>query len=167
MKPFSEASYLAQVKRLRCMAESAVSKYPIKNYDLKFIQHGENATFKVITPRQDYLLRLHRNGYHTRSAILEELKWLENLSNTTNIPVQQPFASKKDELIILQHGEETPSRHCSILKWQSGQIKFKRLGPKDLYTIGELTAQLHKATTKRKIKHRNYSKKIMNSIIFY
>lgn len=156
MEPFSESSYLAQVKRLRRLAEDVVTKFPLKNCELSFIHHGENATFKVTTPKKHYLLRLHRNGYHTKPALLEELRWLKSLHDETEISVQRPLLSKSGNFVELQTGEEVPSRYCSILEWQPGRMKFQKLTPKSFYSIGELTAHLHKSASKRKVKHRNY-----------
>lgn len=154
--PFNEASYLTQVRRLRQLAKAVLKKYPIKSYDLHFINHVENTTFKVITPRKSYLLRLHRRGYHSRSAILEELIWLKNLSETTHIPVQQPILSKRNQLIEQQGTSKVPSRYCSLLEWQSGRIRFHSLTPQNFQHIGELIALLHKSTFSKKVKHRKY-----------
>lgn len=156
MTPFSESSYLAQVKRLRRMAEGVVTKFPLKNYNLTFIHHGENATFKVTTPKECFLLRLHRNGYHSAPAILEELRWLKSLCESTDIPVQRPLLSHSGKFVELASGEAIPDRNCSILEWLPGRMRFHKLTPKSFYAVGELTARLHRSASKRKIQHRDY-----------
>lgn len=78
---FENASYLSQVRRLRALANKALAEYPIKVKALKFIQNGENATFRVLSTKgQTYLLRIHRKNYHTKPAILEEIAWLDHLT---------------------------------------------------------------------------------------
>ena len=144
------------MRRLRCLAKDVIAKYPIGKYKLNFINHGENATFKVVTSKKEYLLRIHRNGYHTKMAILEELKWLKKLSETTDIPVQQPLHSTSGKLLELQSINGVPDRHCSLLQWQQGRIRFRKLTPKMFYKVGELTAQLHQSSQRRNVKHRNY-----------
>jgi Ser/Thr protein kinase RdoA (MazF antagonist) len=156
MTSLDESSYLAQVRRLRRMADQVVTQFPLKNYELSFIHHGENATFKITTPQKNYLLRLHRNGYHTQPAILEELKWLAKLSEESDIPVQRPLLSRSGHFVERQAGHGTPARFCSVLEWQSGRIRFKKIGPKGFYAIGELTARLHLSAAKLKTRHRNY-----------
>lgn len=156
MTSFKNSSYLSQVHRLRKLAQNALEYFPIKNYDLKFIQHGENATFKISTNKQDYLLRLHRDGYHSKPALLEELKWLRSLSVNTDIPVQKPLPMKNGSFIILAKTEGTPPRYCSVLEWQPGRIQRKSPTPLGLSKIGHLTAQLHKSAKNTKIRYRDY-----------
>src|SRR5690606_37261220 len=114
MKPFNQPSYMTQVNRLRVMAHEVVRKEPIGAVKLKLINHGENATVRVTTQKKEYRVRLHRPGYHTTSALLEELSWLTDLSQETEIPVQSPVLSRAGSLIEMQEslGEE---RACDLL----------------------------------------------------
>lgn len=156
VKPFNESSYLAQVRRLRDLAEGVLSKYHLKNYKMDFINHGENATFKVTTSKKNYLLRLHRNSYHTRTAILEELKWLARLSKTSDIPAQKPLASKEGKLIESHFVEGVKPRFCDILEWQPGRMKFQTISNNNFFNLGILIAKLHINTRDIKVHHRNY-----------
>ena len=47
---FEDCTYLSQIRRLRNLAYNALEVYPLKKYDLKFIQHGENTT--LFMPRE-------------------------------------------------------------------------------------------------------------------
>lgn len=107
-------------------------------------------------PHKNYLLRLHRNGYHTQPAVLEELNWLAKLYEESDIPVQRPLLSRSGHLVERQAGYGCPARFCSVLEWQSGRMRFKKIGPKGFYAIGELTARLHLSAAKLKTRHRNY-----------
>lgn len=157
MKPFHESSTLSQIRRLRLMAESVLHKYPIKVRCLDFIHHGENATFKVHTNNGKYLLRLHRDGYHTKDAILEELRWMRRLSETTDINVQKPVYSVDKNLVETQHAQSFKNpRHCDLLEWREGQIRRKGITTKNFFTIGKLQAELHNTTENIKVKHRRY-----------
>ncbi|MFK8137908.1 MAG: phosphotransferase enzyme family protein [Bdellovibrionales bacterium] len=138
------------------MAERVLLKYPIKNYQLKFIQHGENATFKVSTAKSNFLLRLHRDSYHSKEAILEELELLNWLSNNSVLEVQKPLSSKFKKYVELGEGERMPSRFCSILHWRDGRSKYKSLSSGHFESVGELTSNLHKSTKGFKLNHRNY-----------
>lgn len=155
MESFNNASYLSQVRRLRKQAFEALRSYDLDNYDLEFINHGENATFRVRTKKQDYLLRLHRNNYHSKSAIKEELNWLSKLSKSDSLFVQSPIKNRKGTLIDLAKVGYAPDRYFDLLTWQPGSIRFKSLGPNSFYKIGRLTAELHNRST-QKIKHRVY-----------
>ncbi|MBT4761177.1 MAG: phosphotransferase [Bdellovibrionaceae bacterium] len=146
LKNFKESTYLSQVRRLRRLAVEVLKHYPIKKYELKFINHGENATFKIVTNKQSYLLRIHRHDYHTKKAILEELRWLNSLSKNTDIPIQKPLISNSGELLTKVYIPEVgQSRYCDVLLWQEGQIKYKKQ-PQNFFDIGVLTAKLQKNT---------------------
>ena len=157
MKPFHESSTLAQIRRLRQMAEAVLQKYPIKVRRLDFIHHGENATFKVHSREGDYLLRLHRDGYHTKAAILEELQWMRRLSGKTQINVQNPVHSVDNNLVETQHAPTFANpRHCDLLEWREGQIRHKGIRTNNFYSIGQLLAKLNNSTENIKVKHRRY-----------
>lgn len=156
MIEFEKLTYLGQVRRLRKQAEELLKKYPIKVHRLDFLCHGENATFKVTSSKKNYLLRLHRNGYHSHEALSEELKWLSFLSEKTDIPVQKPFYSKNHKLIEKQDLNGTPGRFCNLLTWQPGKIRYKNLTEKDLFRFGQLSAELHFNSRHIKVKHRKY-----------
>ncbi len=157
MKPFHESGTLAQIRRLRIMAEAVLQKYPVKVRRLDFIHHGENATFKVHTRDGDYLLRLHRDGYHTKDAILEELNWMQKLFEQTQIHVQNPVYSVDNNLVETQHAKSFANpRHCDLLEWREGQIRYKGIKINHFYSIGKLLAELHNSTENIKVKHRKY-----------
>src|SRR4051812_48899062 len=75
------------------MAKLAVQSYVHKNHRLEFIQHGENATFKVTTSKKQFLLRLHRPGYHTPNGLLEEIKVLKHLNRSSELVIPKPVKS--------------------------------------------------------------------------
>ena len=45
--PFAQASYLAQVRRLRVLADEALKLYVRRVQACRFLGHGENTTFQV------------------------------------------------------------------------------------------------------------------------
>lgn len=160
MKSFETASYLSQVRQLRKLAETALKQYPIQVKQLKFINHGENTTYKVLAKEGVFLLRIHRSNYHTKAAILEELAWLKRLSKKMD-NIQKPMLSKNGLMIVEALNEATNkaagiSRYCSLLTWQDGVMRGKSLSIENMYATGLLTAQLHQNTAKIKVKHRNY-----------
>lgn len=56
------------------------------------VNHSENHTYRFDGPDQvRRMLRLHRPGYQTRTAISSELAWLQALTDT-EIPVPRPIA---------------------------------------------------------------------------
>ena len=158
MTPFESASYLSQVRRLRDMAHRVLKCYPIKPAACSLINHWENTTFQVTTNKGDrYLLRIHRPGYHTESAILEELKWLERLSATSALMVPAPVPSRNGRLVEAVGSPHVPQqRYCCLLRWIDGHFVRKSLGPSHMNRLGGMIAALHKNAEGLMVVHRRY-----------
>ncbi|MGE0527477.1 MAG: phosphotransferase enzyme family protein [Bdellovibrionales bacterium] len=158
MKPFEDASYRAQVLRLRALAESLITRFPIRVKSLEFIHHGENATFKVTDIRgRKFLLRIHRGGYHSTDAIGEELKWLEILARTTDLDLPRPVRSKKGLLIESgTHLGLSAPRQCCVFEWTEGRFLYKSVAPKHLEHLGAVMARLQLSGTTVPVEHRSY-----------
>lgn len=156
-KTFVESSYLSQVRRLRSLAKKALLEYPFKVKSIHFLKHGENATFRAETSNgQSFLIRIHRNDYHSKLAIEEELKWLSHLSKK-GVSVPQPVRSKKGNLVeTVEHADMGSSRNCSVLVWVPGSFLEKSIKPKHLFEVGQLLADFQNNTPKGKTKHRQY-----------
>ena len=151
---FNQSTYLSQVRKLRSLAVDALREFSIGKYELKFINHGENTTFKVITRKENFLLRIHCRSHRTKSAFLEELKWLDYLSQKTEIKVQKPILSKDGNLIVhIGNKKVGHFRFCDLLEWQDGYIKNKKKS-NDFFEVGKLIGELHKNTIKSE--HRLY-----------
>jgi Ser/Thr protein kinase RdoA (MazF antagonist) len=155
---FEQASYLAQVLRLRAMAQVALGLYPLKVEDCRFLSHGENATFRVTANGgKRFLLRIHRNGYHTHSAILEELRWLQELSGDSILIVPKPIPSKRGQLLeSIQTRAVGAARPCSVLEWIDGRFINKSLNRSHLDSVGKLLGRLHRLGQKRRVVERRY-----------
>jgi Ser/Thr protein kinase RdoA (MazF antagonist) len=155
LKPWNEASYLVQVRRLRNLARKALELYPLKIKKISFINHGENATFKIEDVQgQKYLLRIHRNDYHTDSAIREELKWLSQLARDKSLNIPRPMKSKRGHLLEEVSSREVGTRKCCLFFWIEGQFIQKRLKPQHMFELGHLIGKLHKKSPGTK--HRRY-----------
>ncbi|MGE4132718.1 MAG: phosphotransferase enzyme family protein [Bdellovibrionales bacterium] len=155
--PFHQSSYVAQVKRLRLLAEQAVLRYPIRVRHLHFIHHGENATFRVDGSKGDrYLLRLHRHDYHTKAAILEELSWLDQLASQ-GMRVPQPILSKNGAMLeSVDHLAIGVPRLVALFKWRDGRACGEGASPKTIRDVGSLLGQLQNLAPKKAVRHRRY-----------
>lgn len=152
---FENLSYRGQVRILTGMAHRALSRYPIQSPKVEFINHGENATFRVRDSRGgQYLLRLHRPVYHTKEAISEELHWLKSLEG--KVRCQRPVADSRGEYLCLINSESRKhARYCDVLSWKQGSIRHEKLSPESFGLLGELTARLHSLAPKS-TKNRRY-----------
>lgn len=155
-KPFHESSYLAQVRRLRNLARQALGQYPIQVQSIDFINHGENTTFRVqAATGQNYLLRIHRDQYHTKSAIIEELAWLDHLAKK-GLSVPKPVLSIKRNRVETVHVPDVGSRNCSVLEWLDGRFLEKSIKPSHMFQVGQLIADLQNNNPQGPVKSRHY-----------
>lgn len=159
MAPFAQASYNAQVSRLRQLATSALKHFPVRAKAMHFINHGENTTFRVEAVNgRNYLLRVHRDGYHTREGIEEELAWLAHLGKVKALRVPVPVRSRKRKLLEHITTSAVPGgRHCALFKWVNGRFApRKRVRPEQLFELGAMIGTIQKHSLGRKTKHRIY-----------
>ena len=156
--PFRQASALAQIRRLRAVASEAVTRFPIRARKISFIHHGENTTFEIdAAGGKKFLLRVHRHGYHTRAAILEEMRWLDRLSKQDELATPRPLRSKSGSLLETAGGPGLDAaRECSLLHWVDGRFVFKAARPVHFERIGTAIARLHESTRGVDVKHRRY-----------
>lgn len=163
MKKFSELSYTGQVARLRELAEKVLTHYPIKISKIKFINHGENTTFKITDSRKkNYLLRICRYEYHTAEALNEELQWLKKLSCQFRVPT--PVVSNKKKLLEWTSTKLLPEgRNTALFHWTDGiflstkQSSKNKMKVHHMVSLGRLIGELHNhETTRGKVTHRKY-----------
>lgn len=138
-------SYLSQVRILKDLSKVVLMRYPIQVKEIKFINHGENTTFKVLAANdKKYLLRIHREGYHSLQAIIEELRWLKRLSNK-KILVPQPIFTKDKKLVVTAELQKYNfKRNCSLLSWTEGRFVNKKITKLQAFEVGRQIAVLHK-----------------------
>ena len=153
-----DLSYRGQIKELTNLARNVLAQYKVNLRNIKFIQHGENTTFKVTDSKHNsYLLRVHRGGYHTQAGIKEELTWLDRLSRQTDILAPRPVKTKFGKWIVSGvvpiSGE---MRNVTLFKWIEGRQIQKSVKPHHLNKVAELIYKLHENTKKNKVRHRNY-----------
>ncbi len=153
-----DLTYRQQLRELRLLAISSLDQFPIKLAKIRFIQHGENTTFKVTdNHKQNYLLRIHRSDYHTKSAIIEELKWLDDLSRQTLIVAPRPIRTISRQLVLkIKIGNFLEQRFVTMFHWVEGRQIKKSISGLHMKKIADLTHKLHEHSLKRNVKFRNY-----------
>ncbi len=149
-------SYAKQVRQYRALAEVAIRLYPFRVRKLDFINHGENSTFKVTAVNgARYLLRIHRDDYHSDAALQEELDWMESLSRA-GLRVSSPVLSRRRRSVEVASSPVLGERRVSVLHWVDGRFLSKSISESDMYKIGELLGRIQKTSLKFKVKHRKY-----------
>lgn len=154
---FAESSYLSQVRRLRKMAVDALKLYPLRVRKLRFVNHGENTTFRVVArDGRHYLLRIHRAGYHSAAAIGEELSWLRRLARQNEFRTPSPLSSRRGRVLETVSQASVGARFVDVFHWIDGREFGKALRPSHMFEIGRTLARLHKSTAGVRCRHRRY-----------
>lgn len=132
-----------QVYRLRKLADAALEKFGFNQYQLTFLQHLVNTTFRLDCNQGRYLVRIHRA--RKRMAVASELAWLEALAHETTVPVQIPQRSLDGKMIVVGEQIRMPEPYpVTVLSWLEGQILPQdRRSPHHFYRLGQLVAKLH------------------------
>ena len=135
-----------QVYRLRKLANAALEKFGFNQYQLTFLQHLVNTTFRLDCNQGRYLVRIHRAK--TRTAVASELAWLEALAHETTVPVQIPQRSLDGKMVVVGKRMGVPKPYpVTVLSWLDGQILPQdRRSPHHFYRLGQLVANLHHHT---------------------
>ena len=140
---FDDLPEKEQVYRLRKLADVALEKFGFKQYQLTFLQHLVNTTFRLDCNRGQFLVRIHRAK--TRSAAASELTWLDALAHGTTVSVQTPQRSLDGKMIVVGEYIGVPKPYpVTILSWLNGHILTQdQRSPHHFYRLGQLVSKLH------------------------
>lgn len=94
MTDFDALTHDQQLGILQETAEAATANYDLPaDVSVEMINLSENATYKIAArDGRRWALRIHREGYHSRTAIQSELAWLADLRQTGIVPTPVPVA---------------------------------------------------------------------------
>jgi len=121
---------------------------------LRLLKHRENAVFAVeLDGKPRYVLRVHRRGYHTDTALRSELLWMTSLHDH-GIPTPLVTPTREGDLLTLVAGADGAGPfQCDLLSWVSGTplgtIENKSFGREEFIErayeqVGRLAAQVHR-----------------------
>jgi Ser/Thr protein kinase RdoA (MazF antagonist) len=153
MSTFAELSSAEQSTRLYQLALAAVSLWPLECVRVEPIKVRENAVFAVHTAdRRRVVLRVHRLGYHSDTALHSEFAWLQALG-AHGIEVPQPVLSRRGNPFELLDFDGVPGpRQVDVFEWidgaqlgaVDGSLSTDPVWIERTYgTVGELAARMH------------------------
>jgi Ser/Thr protein kinase RdoA (MazF antagonist) len=129
------------------LAQAATTLYVLPDgLTVKLINLSENATYKVEAPDgRRWALRIHRDGYHSKTAIASELSWLIDLRSTGVVTTPRPLKGRDGEIIQqVGHARMPRPRNIVLFDWETGAepgIGEDLSGPFEV--LGEVTARMH------------------------
>lgn len=141
----TELTHDELLRHLQFVAERAVGRFDLPgDVSIKLINVSENATYRVEDQRagRKWALRVHRDGYHSRTAVASELAWLSALRD---YGVATPTAVRglDGELIqtIAVEGLANP-RNVVLFLWENG-AEPERTDVAGFELLGETAARMH------------------------
>ena len=147
MTDFHSLTHDQQLPILLELAQAATGNYDLPHgLSVALINLSENATYKVEAPDgRRWALRIHRDGYHSRTAIASELAWLIDLRQTGVVVTPAPVKGRDDEIIQqVGHARMARPRNIVLFDWETGiepGIDQDLSGPFEV--LGEVTARMH------------------------
>ena len=135
----------------------ALARYGLEDYQLTFLRHNENLTYKAEDPVEGkaYALRLHEPrhagfGRHGRDwkMVRSELRWMEAVQRDTGLTIPRPLRNLDGQLVTrLELGEDKPAVNCSMLTWLAGEPPGEEgLSAGQAEQLGSILARLHNHT---------------------
>lgn len=159
MQGFDELPRSTQIRRIRRLAEMALTAYDLEVVHITPLQHFLNTTFRVdayaranganrATITSDYLqrytLRVSRPGFQDASTIRSELLWLQAIRGQTDLLVPEPILACDGSLLTTVSIAGVPEpRHCALFRWVEGRFHHSSLKSIDLERVGKFMAKLH------------------------
>lgn len=144
--PFASLTRAGQSRRLRQVAERALTAYPIRPTRVSRLATGWNATFRVdAADGARYALRVHRPTGPDTAMVRTELGWLAALRRETPLPVPEPVpAVDGAPLVVVEHPAVPEKRTCDLLRWVPGRFVDRGLRPEHLQAVGRLMGRLQR-----------------------
>jgi Ser/Thr protein kinase RdoA (MazF antagonist) len=147
MPDFDSLDHERQLTCLLELAEKSTANYELPALlAVTMVNLSENATYRVeAADGRRWALRVHREGYHSRTAIASELAWLTDLRQTGTVITPRPVKGKDGEFIqIVSHPLMKRARHIVLSEWEEGiepGIGQDLTEPFEI--LGEVTARMH------------------------
>ena len=139
-------SHDALLDRLLALAQHAISRFEIsKGATVRLINLSENATYRVDDPDggAKFALRVHRDGYHSRTAIASELAWQLALKADGAANPPTPIKGRDGEYIqtVAIDGLPRP-RNVVLYAWEAGK-EPATTDVAGFELLGETAARMH------------------------
>lgn len=140
----AELTHDELLERLQALAERAIKRFGLpRDASVKLINVSENATYRVDDGSgRKWALRVHREGYHSRTAIASELAWLSALRDD-GVATPTALRGLDGEYIQTVAGEGLPNpRNVVLFEWESG-AEPERTDVAGFELLGETAARMH------------------------
>ncbi|MEQ0561977.1 phosphotransferase [Amycolatopsis sp. NEAU-NG30] len=145
-RPFAELDRAGRTRRLRRLAEAALTAYDVPVARLTPLAHGQNTAFRIDgADGHRYVLRVQRPDGPGTAQVRAEMTWLAALNRDTGLVVPRPVPTRENDLVTVVADPAVPEpRTCVLCHWVDGRFVEERLSAPQLYAVGEFAARLHR-----------------------
>lgn len=134
------------LQRLQALAERAVKRFDLPDgVAVSLINVSENATYRVDDPASGkrWALRVHREGYHSRTAIASELAWVTALKANGAADTPEALRGLDSEFIQTVASDGLPNpRNVVLFSWENG-VEPAENDVAGFEMLGETAARMH------------------------
>ena len=132
-------------------ARMALAHYPIGDYSLHFLAHGENVTFRVVNTKGEmFLLRLHRSvsdvfgeEWLKPEVIRCEGVWLQVLRAGTGLVLQEPVYNRSNDFVTEVKDADGKPLMSTLLRWIDG-THLKKNTEEWIERLGSLVGRMQR-----------------------
>jgi Ser/Thr protein kinase RdoA (MazF antagonist) len=125
-------------------AREAAKAFPVEDPRLTLVTVSENVTFRLTDGRtgEDWVLRLHRPGYHSETELEAERIWTSAL-RAAGLSAPEPLAAREGRAFVPQAVAGTGEvRLVGVTRWIEGEVLDDFLASPD--RAGERTVWFHR-----------------------
>lgn len=131
----------------RPVAVAAANACGIQVQRITPLAHAENTTFCIYGVYEGlagrFVVRIHRDGYHTAHRVRSELDWLQALRKDLHLTVPEPVPVSDTNELVQTHVLQGILRHVVVFRWVSGRMLRKGGRPVHTQRLAQLVARLH------------------------
>lgn len=140
------AAHEIYVTRLLDLAQRATNRYGLPTgVTVRLINLSENATYRLDDPAtgSKWALRVHREGYHSRTAIASEIAWQQALKTAGAAITPSPIKGLDGEIIQTVAIDALPRpRNVVLFEWEAG-AEPAQTDIAGFELLGETAAHMH------------------------
>ena len=147
--PFGKLDVQGQKEHVLELARAVLLEYPFEVQSIEIINYEFNATFKVVTTKNEiFALRINVNSDRTYENLCGEIAFVSFLNEKQAVNLPKPIASKKGEFALTVASSLLErDLGVALYSWLEGDELEDEPNDDALRKLGAAMAAMHQATT--------------------
>jgi Ser/Thr protein kinase RdoA (MazF antagonist) len=166
MKKFKSLTKRGKALRYRKVLIEALREYSIKVRSLRFVSLESKPVFRVDSDSGCFAAKFHNPKEHLLSQMYNEMRFLDFISNNSDLYVEKPLVNKNGEFVTEIHSAWLPEKaNVALCSWILGKELGDSISKRNYGILGKCSALLHK--TAYSFRPRNQFLILKNNKVFY